>query len=186
MTTARGKILWSIALIYLVKRLKFSFTPFDDVLYFTVTSSEIFTQYSFYLEHVHGIFQARLLEWVAVLFSRGSSQPRDQTRISCIGRQIVYHCATWKDSIQFISVQFSHSVVSDSLRPHELQYARPPCLSPSPGVHSNSCPSSRWCHPAYSFSVIPFSSCPQSLPASGSFQWVNSSHEVAKVLEFQL
>ena len=67
------------------------------------------------------------------------------------------------------SVQFSCSVMSSSLRPHELQHARPPCPSPAPGVHSNSCPSSRWCHPAISSSVIPFSSCPQSLPASGSF-----------------
>ena len=67
------------------------------------------------------------------------------------------------------SVQFSCSVVSDSLQPHELQHARPPCPSPTPEVHSNSCPSSRWCHPAVSSSVIPFSSCPQSLPASGSF-----------------
>ena len=67
------------------------------------------------------------------------------------------------------SVQFSHSVVSDSLQPHELQHARPPCPSPTPGVHPNSCPSSRWCHPAISSSVIPFSSCPQSLPASESF-----------------
>ena len=67
------------------------------------------------------------------------------------------------------SVQFSHSVVSDSLRPHELQPVRPPCLSPTHGVYSNSCPSSRWCHPAISSSVVPFSSCPQSLPASGSF-----------------
>ena len=67
------------------------------------------------------------------------------------------------------SVQFSHSVVSDSLQPHELQHARPPCPSPTPGVYPNSCPSSRWCHPAISSSVIPFSSCPQSLPASGSF-----------------
>jgi len=67
------------------------------------------------------------------------------------------------------SVQFSHSVVSDSLQPHESQHARPPCPSPTPGVHSNSCPSSRWCHPTISSSVIPFSSCPQSLPASGSF-----------------
>ena len=69
----------------------------------------------------------------------------------------------------FSSVQFSHSVVSDSLRPHELQHARPPCPSPTPGVHSNSCPSSRWCRPAISSSVVPFSSCPQSLLASESF-----------------
>ena len=69
----------------------------------------------------------------------------------------------------FSSVQFSHSVVSDSLRPHESQHARPPCPSPTPGVHSNSRPLSRWCHPAISFPVVPFSSCPQSLPASESF-----------------
>ena len=67
------------------------------------------------------------------------------------------------------SVQFSCSVMSDSWRPHELQHARPPCPSPTPGVHSNSCPSSWWCHPAISSSVFPFSSCPQSLPASKSF-----------------
>ena len=70
--------------------------------------------------------------------------------------------------VQFSSVQFSHSVVSDSLWPHDSQHARPPCPSPTPRVHSNSCPSSRWCHPDISSSVIPFSSCPQSLPASGS------------------
>ena len=69
----------------------------------------------------------------------------------------------------FSSVQFSHSVVSDSLRPHESQHARPPCPSPTPGVHSDSRPSSQWCHPTISFSVVPFSSCPQSLPASESF-----------------
>ena len=67
------------------------------------------------------------------------------------------------------SVQFSRSVLSDSLRPHELQHARPPCPSPTPGVHSNSRPSSQWCHPAISSSVVPFSSGPQSLPASESF-----------------
>ena len=69
----------------------------------------------------------------------------------------------------FSSVQFSHSVVSDSLQPHESQHTRPPCSSPSPGVHSDSHPSSLWCHPASSSSVVPFSSCPQSLPASESF-----------------
>ena len=70
----------------------------------------------------------------------------------------------------FSSVQFSRSVVSDSLRPHELQHARPPCPSPTPGVHPNSCPLCRWCHPTISSSIIPFSSRPQSFPASGSFQ----------------
>ena len=73
-------------------------------------------------------------------------------------------------SIPFSSVQFSHSVVSDSLWPHELQHSRPPCPSPTPGVYPNSCPFSWWCHLIISSSVIPFSSCPQSFPASGSFQ----------------
>ena len=72
--------------------------------------------------------------------------------------------------ILFSSVQFSRSVMSDCLWPHESQHARPPCPSPTPGVHRDSCPSNQWCHPAISSSVIPFSSCPQSLPASGSFQ----------------
>ena len=70
----------------------------------------------------------------------------------------------------FSSVQFSCPVMSDSLQPHEPQHARPPCPSPTPGVHPNSCPSSQWCHPAISSSVVPFSSCPQSFPVSGSFQ----------------
>ena len=68
------------------------------------------------------------------------------------------------------SVQFSRSVVSDSLQPHELQHVRPPCPSPTPRAYPNSCPLSQWCHPAISSSVIPFSSCPQSFPALGSFQ----------------
>ena len=65
---------------------------------------------------------------------------------------------------------FSCSVVSDSLQPHELQHTRPPCPSPTPGVYPNSCPLSLWCHPTISSSVVPFSSCPQSFPASGSLQ----------------
>ena len=68
------------------------------------------------------------------------------------------------------SVQFSHSFVSNSLRPHEPQHARPPCPSPTPRVHPNPCPLSRWCHLTISSSVIPFASCPQSFPASESFQ----------------
>ena len=87
----------------------------------------------------------------------------------------LFLCSSWApfpasyQGVQFSSVQFSHSVVSDSLQPHESQHARPPCPSPTPGVHSNSCPSSLWCHPAISSSVVLFSSCRQSLPASESF-----------------
>ena len=83
------------------------------------------------------------------------------------------------------SVQFSRSVVSDSLWPRESQHARPPCPSPTPRVHSNSCPLSQWCHPAISSSVIPFSSCPQSLPVSGCspmsqlFSWGGQSPGVS-------
>ena len=75
----------------------------------------------------------------------------------------------YQSFLRISSVQFSRSVVFDYLRPHELQHIRPPCPSPTPGVHSDSCPSSQWCHPAISSSVVPFSSCPQSLPASESF-----------------
>ena len=71
--------------------------------------------------------------------------------------------------VHFRSSSFSRPVVSDSLRPHELQHARPPCPPPTPRVHPNSCALSRWCHPAILSSVIPFFSCPQSLPASESF-----------------
>ena len=88
---------------------------------------------------VHENSQERILKWVAISYSKWSS------------------------------VQFSHSVVSDYSRPHESQHTRPPCPSPTPGVYSNSCPLSQWCHPTISSSVIRFSSCPQFLPASGSF-----------------
>ena len=91
---------------------------------------------------VCGIPQARILEWVAIS-SRESSQPRDRTHISCIScirRQVLCRCTT-REALS--SVQFSRSVVSDSLRPHELQHARPPCPSPAPRVHSDSRPSSQ-------------------------------------------
>ena len=91
----------------------------------------------------------------------------------------------WLDWTSPFSVQFS-SVACNSLQPYESQHARPPCPSPTSGAYSNSCPSSWWCHPAISSSVIPFSSCPQSLLHQGVCQWACSSHEVAKVLEFQL
>ena len=81
----------------------------------------------------------------------------------CVERYLI------PDLTSFSSVHFSLSVVSDSLPPHDSQQARPPCPSPTPRVHSNPCPSSQWCHPTISSSVVPFSSCPQSLLASGSF-----------------
>ena len=84
-----------------------------------------------------------------------------------IGKTTKYYSSI--TTFQFSSVQVSHSVVSDSLWPHESQHARPLCPSPTPRVHTDSRPSSQWCHPAISSSVIPFSSCPQFLPASGSF-----------------
>ena len=139
---------------------------------------------------VRGISQARVLESVAISFSRGSSQMRDETWVSHIAGGFFTISAPGKLRVELKSVwfpvQFSHSVVSDSLRPHDSQHARPPCPSPTPRVHPNSHASSRWCHPAISSSVVPFSSCPQSLPASESFPMNQPSHEVAKVLEFQL
>ena len=102
----------------------------------------------------------------------------------------------------FSSVQFSHSVMTHSLRPHGLQHGRPPCPSPTPRVHPNSRPSSQWCHPAISSSVVPFSSCPQSLPASESFpmsqlhmRWpkywsfsfsINPSKEIPGLISFRM
>ena len=95
----------------------------------------------------------------------------------CVGFVVISAILRRHDFVFFLfffsldesSVQFSCSVVSDSLWPQKSQHARPPCSSPTPRVHPNSCPSSRWCHAAISSSVVPFSSCPQSLPASGSF-----------------
>ena len=83
-------------------------------------------------------------------------------------------------------VQFSHSVVSDSLQPHGLQHTRPLCPSPTHGIYPNSCPLSQWCHPIIPSSVVPFSCCLQSFPATNLFKWVSSLNQVAKVLEFQL
>ena len=94
------------------------------------------------------------------------------------------------ENTQFSSVQSSCSVMSDSLRPHESQHTRPPCPSLTPGVHSDSRSSSQWCHPAISSSVVPFSSCPQSLPASKSFPmsqlfpWGGQSTRVSALASF--
>ena len=97
---------------------------------------------------VGGICQARILDWVAISSTRRSSQSRDWTQVSCIsctGRQSLYPLTHLGSPGTYCSVQFSRLVVSDSLRPHESQHTRPPCPSPTPRVHSNSSPSSRWC-----------------------------------------
>ena len=122
------------------------------------------------------ILQARILEWGAIPSSRRSSQ---SWNLTCISSKSESHCLHWFRAVSSqillpgpkvsLSVQFSHSILSSSLQPHESQHARPPCPSPTPRVYSDSCPLSQWCHPAISFFVVPFSSCPQSLPASGTF-----------------
>ena len=143
------------------------------------------TDYSPPGSSVHGIFQTRILEWAAISFSRETSQSRDQTHISsisCIGGQSLYQCAIWEvpclapASLNILSHSSLHSIQFSpvvqlclTLRPHGLQHARLPCPSPTLGVYSNSCPSSWWCHPTITSSVVPFSSLLQSFPASGSF-----------------
>ena len=129
---------------------------------------------------VHGISQARVLEQVSISFFRGSYRTRDWTCVSCVASGFFTTELPGKPDEG--SVQFNSSVVSNSLWPHDSQHARPPCPLPTPGVYSYSC---RWCHPAISSSVIPFSSCPQPLPASGSFPmsqlfaWGGQSTEVS-------
>ena len=102
-----------------------------------------------------------------------------------------FHSLIWAIFLRFFSfissVQFSCSVMSDSLLPHGLQHARPPCPSPTPRVYSNSCLLSLWCHPSISSSVVPFSSCLSLSQHQGLFKWwVSSLHQMAKILEFQL
>ena len=98
------------------------------------------------------------------------------------------HFCIWKSCFYFpagLNLLFSHSVMSNSLQPCVLQHTRLPCPSPSPRVCSNPCPLSQWCHPTIPSFVVPFSSCLQSFPVFGSFKWVSSSHQVAKVLALQ-
>ena len=110
--------------------------------------------------------------WSGLPFLTPEIKPISLTSSALTGRFF-----TTSTAIQFSAFQFSHSVVSDSLRPHGLQNARLTCPSPTPGAYSNSCPSSRWCHPVISSSVILFSSCLQSFLASGSFprSWLFAS-----------
>ena len=106
------------------------------------------------------------------VYNNNVSCLRTVSGLKLLANPIILKCKLWESVWWGLSVQFnqfSHSVLSNSLQPHELQHAKPPCPSPTSGVHSNSHPSSQWCHPAIASSVVPFSSCPQSLPASESF-----------------
>ena len=125
---------------------------------------------------IHGISQARILERGCHFLLQGIFSTQGWT-LCLLPWQVDYLPLSHRGFpelnhgtiITFSSVQFSCSVMSNSLQPHESQHTRPPCPSPTPRVYPNSCPSSLWCHPAISSSVVPFSPFPQSLPASGSF-----------------
>ena len=110
----------------------------------------------------------------ALLFMSAVLQPCKNIYLLCIWHQ------------EFSSVQFSSSVVSDSLQPHELQHARPPCPSPTPRVYPNLCPLSQWCHPNISSSVVTSPPVFNLSQHQGLFKWLSFLHQVAKVLEFQL
>ena len=125
----------------------------------------------------HEISQAKILEWVAISFSRESSGPRDWAHLCGIGRWILYHWATWEAQALYLLL-VSRQVVSSSLWPHGLQHTSFPCSSSSPRICSNSCPLSWWCCLDISSSAAPFSCL--------LFQWVVSLHQVAKVWESQL
>ena len=121
---------------------------------------------------IHGPYSSKLWFFVSAgLFLQDSILPYGLTPLTNLRRVtdffslFSFYLLGCSQSVS----QFSRSVMSDSLRPHESQHARPPCPSPTPGVHSDLHPSSQWCHPAISSSVVPFSSCPQSLPGSESF-----------------
>ena len=129
---------------------------------------------SLWLVCIHCAPKVNVLEllkslWLFCSISMSSSGPQWGMSRVAFRDQVEFFFLARLSIIQFSSVQFSRSVLSNSLQPHELQHARPPCPSPTPGAYPNSCPLSQWCHPAISSSVSPFSSCPQSLPALGSF-----------------
>ena len=132
-----------------------------DFSEFTWAAGRVWRQHQNPLLNLDGPQTGRLSE--SFVNSMGSAQVSRHLLLFLIKD---YPCLPWKS----LSVQFSRSVVSDSLQPHGLQHTRLPCPSPTPGVHPNPCPLSWWCHPTISSSVIPFSSCLQSFPASGSFQ----------------
>ena len=128
------------------------------------------------------IFRASIMEWPSILKIPDYNPPKSLIMRARLKRKVSYIWTGdqfWRlghmeekveeDILEFSSVQFSRSVLSNSLRPHGLQHARLPCSSPTPRAYSNSCPSSRWCHLTISSSVVPFSSCLQPFPASGFF-----------------
>ena len=134
--------------------------------------------------------QSSILAW-RIPWTEGSGglQSIGLRRVRCDWRNLTHthiHSSNLTLTLHISSVQSSCSVVSDSLWPHESQDTRPPCPSPTPGVYSNSCPSSRWCHPAISPLSSPSPPAPHLSQHQGLLQWVNSLHDVAKVLEFQL
>ena len=133
----------------------------------TVLSAEV--RFLLFLFNVHSSWNLSSRKLIYKAYPALTSHTLIMELLICCS--VAKPCLTICENVYGTSHQFSSvtQVVSDSLRPHESQHARPPCLSPSPGVHSNSRPSSRWCHPAISSSVVPFSSCPQSLPSSESF-----------------
>ena len=135
------------------------------------------------LYHLNYQGSPRILQWVADPFFRRSSWPRNRTRVFYIAGGFFTSWAT-RETLPLSISSVAQSCLT--LRPHGLQQASLPCPSPTPEVCTNSCPLSQWCHPTISSSVIPCSSCLQSFPASGLFQWVSSLHQVAKVLELQL
>ena len=139
-----------------------------------------------WLAAVHGVAKSwtRMSNWIELNWTENSKYSIGAQIISLI---ILTENTKYKNRSKWtvVLVLFSHSVMSDSLQPHGLQHIRLPCPSPSPRVCANSCPLGRWCHPTISSSVVPFSSCPQSFPASGSFPMSQLFHQVARVLELQ-
>ena len=122
--------------------------------------------WSFSITSFHSNSPVSRGSWMNSLFSVWTFCHNSSHALSYHGISFLFHSFY---SVQFSSVHFSHSVMSYSLWPHEPQHVKPPCPSPTPGVHPNPCPLCQWCHPTISSSVVPFSSCPQSFPASGSF-----------------
>ena len=131
---------------------------------------------------VHEISQTRI--WIGLPFPSPGNLPNPGNEPASLVSPALQ--ADSLPLIQFSSVHFSCSVVSDYLRHHESQHARPSCPSPTPGAYPNSCPSCRWCHATISSSVVPSPLSPNPSQHQGLFQRVNSMHEVVKVLEFQL